>query len=75
MFRDIKLVGFWFDRDTRGLSFGKIQAMYEKLSARLLDGTVHVDIEASYPLEKVSEAMTHAKREGPGGKVQLRPNG
>ena len=40
-----------------------------------LDGTIHVDIEASYPLEKVSDAMAHAKRESRGGKVQLRPNG
>jgi NADPH:quinone reductase-like Zn-dependent oxidoreductase len=75
VFRDIKLVGFWLARIMRELKFSEIQAMYEKLSARLVDGTIHVDIEASYPLEKVSDAMAHAKRESRGGKVQLRPNG
>jgi NADPH:quinone reductase-like Zn-dependent oxidoreductase len=75
VFRDIKLVGFWLARIMRELEFSEIQAMYDKLSARLVDGTIHVDIEASYPLEKVSQAMAHAKREARGGKVQLRPNG
>ena len=75
VFRDIKLVGFWLAKVMRGLSFDEIQAMYEKLGARLLDGTIHVDVEASYPLEKVSDAMAHAKRESRGGKIQLRPNG
>ena len=75
VFRDIKLVGFWLAKVMRELSSAEIQKMYERLGARLLDGTIHVDIEASYPLEHVSDAMAHAKRESRGGKVQLRPNG
>jgi NADPH:quinone reductase-like Zn-dependent oxidoreductase len=59
----------------RGMQFDQIQAMYEQLAQRLIDGTIHVDIEASYTLEKISDAMAHAKRESRGGKVQLRPNG
>jgi len=75
VFRDIRLVGFWLAKIMRGTKFDEIQAMYEKLATRLLDGTIHVPIEASYPLEKISEAMAHAKRESRSGKVQLRPNG
>ncbi|MGB5649633.1 MAG: zinc-dependent alcohol dehydrogenase family protein [Sedimenticolaceae bacterium] len=75
VFRDIKLVGFWLAKVMRKSSSAEIQKMYERLGERLLDGTIHVDIEASYPLEKVSDAMAHAKRESRGGKVQLRPNG
>lgn len=75
VFRDIRLVGFWLAKVMRGMRFDEIQALYEKLSARLIDGTIRVEIEASYPLEKISDAMAHAKREGRGGKVQLRPNG
>ena len=75
VFRDIKLVGFWLAKVMRGMRFDEIQAMYQKLTSRLLDGTIHVEIEASYPLEKISDAMAHAKREARGGKVQLRPNG
>ena len=75
VFRDIRLVGFWLSKLMRAMHFPEIQAMYEQLSAKLLDGTIHVPVEASYPLEKISDAMAHAKREGRGGKVQLRPNG
>ncbi|MDH3379807.1 MAG: zinc-dependent alcohol dehydrogenase family protein [Gammaproteobacteria bacterium] len=75
VFRDIKLVGFWLAKVMRGMRFDEIQAMYQKLTARLLDGTIHVDIEASYSLEKISDAMAHTKREARGGKVHLRPNG
>ena len=43
VFRDIRLVGFWLAKVMRGLSFSEILAMYEKLAARLLDGTIHVE--------------------------------
>ena len=75
LFRDIHLVGFWLAKVMRGMKFDEIQGLYGKLGARLLDGTIHVAVEASYPLEKISDAMAHAKREARGGKVQLRPNG
>ncbi len=75
VFRDITLTGFWLAKLMRSMSFEQIQDMYDQLARRLTDGTIHVDIEASYPLEKISDAMAHAKRESRGGKVQLRPNG
>ena len=75
LFRDMHLVGFWLAKVMRGMKFDEIQGLYGKLGARLLDGTIHVAVEASYPLEKISDAMAHAKREARGGKVQLRPNG
>ena len=75
LFRDIHLVGFWLAKVMRGMKFDEIQGLYGKLGARLLDGTIHVAVEARYPLEKISDAMAHAKREARGGKVQLRPNG
>ncbi len=75
VFRDITLTGFWLAKLMRGMQFSEIQAMYEHLAGRLIDGTIHIDVEASYPLEKIGDALAHAKREGRGGKVQLRPNG
>jgi NADPH:quinone reductase-like Zn-dependent oxidoreductase len=75
VFRDIKVVGFWLAKLMRGMQPEQIHAMYHKLAARLLDGTIQVAVEAAYPLEKISEALAHAKREGRSGKVQLRPNG
>lgn len=75
VFRDIRLLGFWLARVMREMPLDKIHAMYEELAARIMDGTIRVDIEASYPLERISDALTHAKRAARGGKVQLRPNG
>jgi len=75
VFRDIRLVGFWLAKVMRTMPLDQIQAMYGKLAQRLMDGSIHVPVEASYPLEKISEAMAHAKRASRGGKVQLRPNG
>ena len=74
VFRDLRLVGFWLAKLMRGMKFEQIQSMYGELAARLLDGTIHVEVEKSYPLERISDAMAHAKREGRGGKIQLRPN-
>jgi mitochondrial enoyl-[acyl-carrier protein] reductase / trans-2-enoyl-CoA reductase len=74
VFRGITLTGFWLAKLMRGMRFDQIQAMYELLAQRLMDGTIHVDIEATYTLENVSAALAHAKREGRSGKVQLRPN-
>jgi NADPH:quinone reductase-like Zn-dependent oxidoreductase len=56
------------------MSHDEIQVMYTQLTGRLLDGTIHVDVEATYPLQQISAAMAHAKRESRGGKVQLRPS-
>ena len=74
VFRDIRLMGFWLAKVMREMHFEEIHAMYDKLATRIIDGTIHVEIEASYPLEKISDAMAHAKREARSGKVQLRPN-
>lgn len=74
VFRDIRLMGFWLAKLMREMGFEEIQAMYKKLAARIIDGTIDVEIEASYPLEKISDAIAHAKREARGGKIQLRPN-
>lgn len=75
VFRGITVTGFWLAKLMRGMRPDQIQAMYEQLARRLMDGTIHVDVEAAYALENISAALAHAKREGRGGKVQLRPNG
>ena len=74
VFRDIRLVGFWLAKLMREMRFDEIQGMYETLAARIIDGTIHVEIESSYPLENISDAIAHAKREARGGKILLRPN-
>lgn len=75
VFRGITVTGFWLANLMRSMAFEQIQGLYDELTGRVIDGTVHVEVEASYPLDRISDAMAHAKREARGGKVQLRPNG
>jgi NADPH:quinone reductase-like Zn-dependent oxidoreductase len=75
VFRDITLTGFWLAKLMRGMSKKKIRELYGELSGYFLDGTLKVAVEARYGLEDIQKAMAHAKREGRGGKVLLRPNG
>ncbi len=43
--------------------------------ARIADGSLHVDVEATYGLEDIKTALDHASREARSGKVLITPNG
>jgi len=53
----------------------EIEAMYGKLAASMVDGTIATPIEASYGLDDVGDALAHAAREHRSGKILLTPNG
>jgi NADPH:quinone reductase-like Zn-dependent oxidoreductase len=72
--RGITLTGFWLAKLMRSMPLSEIRALYADLAGRLADGTLGVEIEATYPLERIKEAMEHAGREGRGGKILLTPN-
>lgn len=74
VFRDIRLVGFWLANLMRNMAREEIGALYGQLVGYMMDGTLAVAVEARYPLERIGEALAHAKREARGGKVLLRPN-
>ena len=38
------------------------KALYDKLTALVRDGTIHVPVAATYPLTRVNEALAHAAR-------------
>jgi NADPH:quinone reductase-like Zn-dependent oxidoreductase len=75
VFRGITLTGFWLAKLMRAMPLSEIRALYGDLAGRLADGTLGVAIEATYPLERIKEAMEHAGREGRSGKILLTPNG
>jgi trans-2-enoyl-CoA reductase len=75
VFKGITLTGFWLAKAMRAMSSDALAALYGELMPRLADGSLHVDVEASYPLTEVKAALAHAAREGRGGKVLLAPNG
>ncbi len=71
----ISLTGFWLAPMIGRLPRAEIEAMYGKLAASMVDGTITTPIEASYGLDDIGDALAHAARERRAGKILLTPNG
>jgi NADPH:quinone reductase-like Zn-dependent oxidoreductase len=75
LFRDVALRGFWFSAWFRRASAAEKRALYDAIIPRLLDGTIAVAVEATYPLVAVRDALRHASRASRTGKIVLTMNG
>ncbi len=75
VFKGITLTGFWLAKQMRALTPEALTALYGELLPRIADGSLQVEVEATYGLEEVKQALDHAGREGRGGKVLITPNG
>lgn len=53
------------------LDAGDVRALYGRLIPMVHDGALHTAVEASYPLDRITEAVLHAQAEGRSGKVLL----
>jgi NADPH:quinone reductase-like Zn-dependent oxidoreductase len=53
----------------------ELQALYADLAARIADGTLRVEVEATYLIEEIKAALAHAGRAGRSGKILVLPNG
>ena len=74
VFRDIGLSGFWLARALRETTTEALGDLYANLTRLIIDKTLHVPIEAVYPLTEIKQALAHAGREGRDGKILLTPN-
>jgi NADPH:quinone reductase-like Zn-dependent oxidoreductase len=74
LFRNIAIRGFWFSAWFNAASADERRRLYDELTPLLLDGTLAVPIEATYPLTRVREALAHAARPGRKGKIVLTMN-
>ncbi len=75
IFKGITLTGFWLAKQMRAMSPAALAALYGDLMPRIADGSLSVEVEATYGLEEINQALAHAGREGRGGKVLITPNG
>lgn len=75
VFHGISLTGFWLAKVMRSMSMAELQALYAELAQYVIDGTLHVNVEASYPLTEIKQALEHASREGRSGKILVLQNG
>jgi len=69
IFRDLRVRGFWQKHWLDVTPGDQIAAQYARLASLVTDGTLHVPVAASYPLERHQEAMAHAMDPARAGKV------
>lgn len=74
VFRDISLRGFWLAKWFNTATPEQMRETYTRLTGLVANGTIHVPVEATYPLARAADALAHAAREGRGGKVLITPN-
>ncbi len=75
VFRDISLKGFWFSRWSSTADLAAIKSLFARLVGMLQAKTLRVPAEATYPVERLTEALAHAQRDGRLGKVVLQWKG
>ncbi len=53
----------------------ELKKIYAELADRLADGSLYVDVEASFTIEDIKGVLGQAEREGRDGKILVTPNG
>lgn len=75
IFREIDLVGVWLTLwIRRDSTLAERQAVYGELVGYIAEGRMKAQVEATYPLEKIKDAVPHAMQGGRNGKIVLTPN-
>jgi mitochondrial enoyl-[acyl-carrier protein] reductase / trans-2-enoyl-CoA reductase len=75
IFKGITLTGFWLQKTLTAMARPELEKLYAGLAARIADGTLSVEVDATYLIEEIKAALAHAGREGRSGKVLVLPNG
>ncbi len=73
MFRDIRLRGFWLVRWLRA-NAGAAETHMRELVDMVERGRLYAEIEGTYPLNRIKEAVRQAQRGDRDGKVMLTPD-
>jgi mitochondrial enoyl-[acyl-carrier protein] reductase / trans-2-enoyl-CoA reductase len=75
VFKGLRLTGFWLVPWLQKLPRQEIATLYAELAGRIADGTLQVPVEATFPIEKIGEAVALANGYRRSGKVLVTPNG
>ena len=75
IFRNISLKGVWLTMWLRGRDSTPEQraAVYDELRGYIIEGRMRAQIEATYPLAQIKDAVAHAMRQR-AGKIVILPN-
>jgi NADPH:quinone reductase-like Zn-dependent oxidoreductase len=75
VFKRLWLTGFWLVPWLQKLSRQEIAHLYANLAGRIAEGTLRVDVEATYPIEEIKEAVARSNGYRRRGKILVTPNG
>jgi NADPH:quinone reductase-like Zn-dependent oxidoreductase len=67
----IKVEGFWLGEWAKRQSIPRMLRLFKQVREMMTDGTLRSDIAATYPLDRITDAVAHATAPGKGGKVVL----
>jgi NADPH:quinone reductase-like Zn-dependent oxidoreductase len=73
IFRDIRIRGFFMQTFWETAPQAEQQALYARLGAMIADGTLAIPVEATYSLDRITEALTHMAGFGRDGKIFMVP--
>lgn len=71
VFRDVRLRGFWLFDWYRTTTPEKMRNLHGFLDRKLVEGVLHTEVDATYPLEEIKDALAHAAQGGRNGKILL----
>lgn len=71
IFRDLALKGFWLVKWFRNASSDAQRALYGELARLVAHGTLHARVQATYPVERVREAVAAAGAGERHGKILI----
>ena len=75
IFKSITLTGFWLQKQLTAMARPDVEKLYGMLAAHVASGALYVDIEKTYRIGDIKDAVDHAGRDHRGGKVLVLPNG
>jgi NADPH:quinone reductase-like Zn-dependent oxidoreductase len=75
VFKRLWLTGFWLVPWLQKLSRQEIVALYGGLAAKIADGTLRVNVAATFPMERIQQAVAVANGYRRSGKILVTPNG
>jgi NADPH:quinone reductase-like Zn-dependent oxidoreductase len=67
-----RVQGFWLTDWMKRQRVPRLLRLFRQIGRLLGEGTIQTEVAATYPLEQIKEAVTHAAAGGKGGKVLLR---
>ena len=75
VFKRVTLTGFWLVPWLQRMPRAEIAMLYSGLAKHVADGSLHVPVQATFPIEEIKQALAVANGYHRAGKVLVTPNG